>query len=264
MTERPECAVTRQLVPELAAGTAAGDERADALAHLGRCLDCRRELAATTDLMDELLLLVPEEEPGTGFECSVLARLNEEDDAGAPVPSPAPAPTAPVAASAVPPGRPSRWSRLAWLPPPGRNRFTLLGVVAAATVALALLAAGLVWRATEDDRELAAAYRHTLEVAHGQGLSAAPLRTRKGTEIGTLFAYQGEPSWVYATFRSPPDPGNYQVHLLSKDGRCLALRPFEASTKAIAWGGKIPVRVSDIQSVAFIQSDTPVLTAHFG
>src|SRR5512132_697606 len=119
MAEGPGCAEARELFPELAAGVAAGDERARTLAHLSRCPECRRELAATAEVVDELLLLAPEHEPPAGFESSVLARL----------------------------------------------------VPAASIVVAAALAAGATWWRTADDRE----YRHTLAVAHGSGLSAAPL-----------------------------------------------------------------------------------------
>ena len=75
---------------------------------------------------------------------------------------------------------------------------------AASIAAAAALAAGTVWWQTADDRELASSYRHTLAVAHGHDLSAAPLLLAGGAETGTVFAYQGSPSWIYVTFRSTP------------------------------------------------------------
>src|SRR5262245_46331971 len=76
MTEGPDCAATRDLLPELAAGVAAGDERARALSHLVGCPECQRMLAATAEVVDELLMLAPRREPPTGFESSVLAALS--------------------------------------------------------------------------------------------------------------------------------------------------------------------------------------------
>ena len=75
MADGLECAEARDLFPELAAGVAAGDERARALGHLSGCPACRREFAATAEVIDELLWLVPEHDPPAGFESSVLARL---------------------------------------------------------------------------------------------------------------------------------------------------------------------------------------------
>jgi hypothetical protein len=225
MAEGPGCAEARELFPELAAGVAAGDERARTLAHLSRCPECRRELAATAEVVDELLLLAPEHEPPAGFESSVLARLV--------------------------PAAPRR-----------RRRRGLLA--AASIVVAAALAAGTIWWRTADDRELAGEYRHTLAVAHGSGLSAAPLLFAGGAEAGTVFAYQGSPSWVYVTFRSAPPQGRYDVRLLTRDGRLLALRPFTARPRGAAWGSTVEVPVEQIRTIEFVRSSVPIMTASFG
>jgi hypothetical protein len=223
VAEGLRCAEARELFGELAAGVAAGDERARALRHLGGCPECRRALAGTAEVVDELLLLAPEREPPAGFESSVLARL------------------APAA--------------------PRRLRPRLLA--AAAVVVVAALAGGAVWWQTADDRQLASDYRHTLAVAHGRGLSAAPLLLAGGAETGTLFAYQGSPSWVYVTFRSAPPEGRYEVRLLTRDGRRLPLRRFSATRTATAWGSTVQVPVEQIQRIEFVRSDIPVMTASF-
>src|SRR5438034_4047640 len=212
MAEGPGCAEARELFPELAAGVAAGDERARTLAHLSRCPECRRELAATAEVVDELLLLAPEHEPPAGFESSVLARL-------------------------VPAVPRRRWRAL---------------LAAALVVVVAALAAGAVWWRTADERELAGEYRHTLAVAHGTGLSAAPLLGAGGAEAGTVFAYQGSPSWLYVTFRSAPPQGSYAVRLLTRDGRRLALRPFTARPRGAAWGSTVEVPVEQIRTIEFV------------
>ena len=224
MAEGLECAEARELFPELAAGVAAGDERARALGHLSGCPACRREFAGTAEVVDELLWLVPEHDPPAGFESSVLARLT---------------PAAPRRRRPHP--------RLLW---------------AASIVAAAVLAAGAVWWQTGDDRELASDYRHTLTVAHGHGLSAAPLLAR-GAETGTVFAYQGSPSWIYVTFRSAPPQGGYDVRLLTTDGRRLALRPLTARPGGTAWGSTIQVPIEQMQKLEFIRSNVPIMTASF-
>jgi hypothetical protein len=226
VTDELDCAEARELFPELAAGVAAGDERARALGHLGGCAECRRELAATAEVVDELLLLAPEHEPPAGFESSVLARL---------------APAAPRRRRVLP--------RLLW---------------AASIVAVAVLASGAVWWRTAADRELAASYRHTLAVAHGHGLSTAPLLLAGGAETGTVFAYQGSPSWIYVTFSLPVPRGRYDVHLLTRDGRRLALRPFTARPGGTAWGSTVQVAVQQVQQLEFSRSGGPSMTASFG
>jgi Putative zinc-finger len=221
------CAEVRELLGELAADVADGDERARALGHLSGCPDCRRELAATAEVVDELLLLAPEHEPPVGFETAVLARM---------------VPAAP---------RRRRWQRLL--------------VAAAAMVVVAALAAGGVWWRTAGDRELAGDYRHTLAIAHGRGLSAAPLLLAGGAETGTVFAYQGAPSWVYVTFRSAPPKGRYDVRMVTRDGRRMALRPFTATARPApaAWGSTVEVPIDQIRTIEFVRLDAPVMTATF-
>jgi Putative zinc-finger len=224
VAEGLECAEARELFPELAAGVAAGDERARALGHLSGCPACRREFAGTAEVVDELLWLVPEHDPPAGFESSVLSRLTP----------------------AAPRRRPR--PRLLW---------------AASIVAAAVLAAGAVWWQTADDRQLASNYRQTLTVAHGHDLSAAPLLVAGGAETGTVFAYQGSPSWIYVTFRSAPRQGRYDVLLQTKDGRRLALRSFTARPGGTAWGSTIQVPIRQIQKIEFVRSNVPIMTASF-
>jgi len=132
MSEDAECAEIRDLIPEIAAGVAAGDERARALAHLGDCHECRHELAVTADLVDEMLTLVPAEEPPAGFEGRVMARL-------------------------APEARGRRASPLRHRPSRMAGRTTAW---VAATAAAAGLAAGVVWWQTAQDRALADSYRN--------------------------------------------------------------------------------------------------------
>jgi hypothetical protein len=120
-----------------------------------------------------------------------------------------------------------------------------------------------VWWGTTDDRELASGFRHTLEVAHGHGLSAGPLLLAGGAETGTVFAYQGAPSWVYVTFRSPPPQGHYDVRLMTRDGRRLALRPFNPMPGGTAWGSTIQVPIQQILRIEFVRSNVPIMTASF-
>jgi hypothetical protein len=147
--------------------------------------------------------------------------------------------------------------------PRSARRPPRLAVWVAATAAVAGLAAGMVWWQTADDRALAASYRHTLAIAHGHGLSAAPLKSGIGAEQGTVFAYQGKPSWLYVTFRSAPRPGHYDARLVTKDGRSYVLRPFEAGESAYAWGSTIRVQVREIGTIEFARSGITVMTARF-
>lgn len=223
MGEQSGCEHIRTLIPELALQVSAGDERAHALTHVSGCPDCRRELASSSDVVDDLLMLAPEREPPPGFESATLARLA-----------------------------------------PRRSRGTGLALACTAAVLVAAaLASSIVWRITAGDRRVAADYRHTLDTAHGRGLSAAPLLSSDGCEDGMLFAYQGAPSWVYVSFRSLPDPGTYEVNLMAKNGRREQLRAFNSAPGYTSWGSTIEANVHDIASIQFIRSNAPVLTARF-
>ena len=72
---RLTCEEARELVPELALGTIAGDERARVITHVTSCASCRRLVEDLSEVADSILLLAPEHEPDAGFESTVLARM---------------------------------------------------------------------------------------------------------------------------------------------------------------------------------------------
>jgi anti-sigma factor RsiW len=233
----------RELLPELAANIADADDRSAGLEHLADCPPCRAELAQLAGLLDDLLVLAPPVEPLSGFAEAVLARLSGPGD---------PARDPPVDA-----GRPSSRPRRR-LPPV---------LLAAAALVAAGLAAGVggavVWQRTATDRELADGFRHTLQVAHGDELQAAPLYGADGTEIGTVFAYQGSPSWLYVTFRAKPDPGKYDVALVTANGSRLPLRAFTATATSTGWGRTVKVEIKTIRTLRFAGATLPTMTARF-
>ncbi|MFJ5551005.1 hypothetical protein [Streptomyces sp. NPDC093225] len=76
MTEDTGCARLRERAGELALGVLSGRERAEALAHLDRCADCREYVDQLALVGDGLLALLPEREPPRGFEERVARRLS--------------------------------------------------------------------------------------------------------------------------------------------------------------------------------------------
>lgn len=225
MTDTPQCAEVRDLLPEVAANVADGDARARALAHLSRCAGCRRELAEITTVLDGLVLLAPEHEPSPGFESKVLAAM-------------------------TPAGQ--RWRR------PGA-----LVLAAAASVLVAALATGLLWWNTADDRQLAQQYRRTLDVADGRYLAAAEVRTADASSAGTVFVYQGSPSWLFLTLESAPASGEYQVQVITRDHRTIDVGWCEVSSGKGSWGRTIDVPVHDIRRVQLLRSGMPAMSAAF-
>ncbi|MDI5911892.1 zf-HC2 domain-containing protein, partial [Streptomyces sp. 12257] len=70
-----ECERLRELDAELALGVLPARERAEAVAHLDRCPNCREHVKRLTVVGDGLLALLPGAEPPVGFESRVVRAL---------------------------------------------------------------------------------------------------------------------------------------------------------------------------------------------
>lgn len=230
MTERPGCAETREVIPELATGVAAPGDRARALRHLAGCGRCHRELESRTAIVDELLLLTREREPPAGFEAAVMAPLSRE--------------------------RRERASRR-------RRRLRAALVTALSMVLTGVLAGGAVWRQTAEDRRLATDYRSTLDVAGGRYLRAAPVLAST-TTVGYAFAYEGSPSWLFVTMTAAQEPGRYHMKLTTRDGGQVTLGTMDVRNGQGSWGGIIPVSVRDVLIMHFRDPAGRDLAARLG
>jgi hypothetical protein len=216
------CAQVRELAPELALGIAEGDERGAALRHLGGCADCRRLVSELSTVGDELLLLAPDREPPPGFESRVLDRLAEP---------PTPRTLLPLA---------GRWR---------------LAAVAAALVLVAALGGGSVFLATAGDRRLAESYQEVLRQGQGSFFAAAPLQGPQG-RAGTVFGYQGQPSWAMVTLRPPiPAERRFQVQVLTRDGRYLPAGEAVLGGAKGTWGVQLPVDLSAVHELRLVGPD---------
>jgi len=220
MPESERCLEVRDLIPELAMGVASGEVRASALAHLAGCADCRRELEGVAGTVDALLLLAPEREPPTGFDARVLAALDER---------------------------------------PARHRMRTGLLAAAAVVLVASLAAGLTWSRGADDREVAGQYREVLSIADGSYLRAADLEIG-GTSSGTVFAYEGRPSWLLVTVEDAP-PGNYHVRLVGTDERSRWIGTCTVRDGTGSWGTAVDVHIRSIDRVEMFGAGLPTMVA---
>jgi Putative zinc-finger len=228
MDEPSGCAEVRELLPELAAGVAEGEERARALRHLRGCADCRRELAALATVADELLTLAPPVHPPRGFESRVLARIA--------------------------PAHRWWWQRRVLRP-------------AAAVLLVAALSAGVTlgvaMEATADDRRLAGQYRKTLQVANGRYLTARLFTAADGARAGRVFAYQGKPSWVFVVVQYPPATGSYQVHLVTRDGLDRIIGDVGVTGGVGTWGTAIDADVAQIARIRLTGGAGAPITAAF-
>jgi anti-sigma factor RsiW len=229
MTGEMECEQVRDLAPELALGIAEGEERDAALRHLSGCSGCRQLVSELSSVGDELPQLAPAQEPPLGFESRVLARLAEP-----------------------PEHRPLQPRRRPLQPLPRRTRWL---AAAAAVVLAAALGAGSVFQATAGDRRLAAGYQAVLRQGQGAYFLAAPLQGTQG-RVGTVFGYQGQPSWVMVALQpSLPTESRFQVQVVTRDGRYLPVGDAVLGGDSEVWGGRIPVDLSVVHELRFVGPD---------
>jgi hypothetical protein len=144
---------------EVALGALDGRERADAEAHLARCEACRERVADLSGTVDALLAAAPADDPPLGFEQAVLDRV-----------------------------RAASGDRATAGRAPTRLRARAVRVVAIAAtivvVAAISVAIGERWGSSSAGRD---------EVA------AAAMITPSGREVGTVWRYEGDPSWVFVS-----------------------------------------------------------------
>lgn len=242
MNGEMSCEQVSELTPELAIGIADDQERDAALRHAATCPDCRRLLSEFSTMVDELLLLAPAQEPPPGFTSRTVARMS-------------PAPAARERQTAGPPRRRIHPDRR-WLP--------RLAVAASVVVALAV-GAGAAYQGTSADRQLADSYRAVLAQGHGSFFASAPLSTSART-VGTVFGYQGSPSWLWATVHLPHSaPQTFDVQLVTRDGRHLPAGTAVLGGNHQSWGAQIPMNLTALAQLRFVAADgQTIIVAHLG
>jgi hypothetical protein len=214
-----------ELLPEVALGGIAGEERGAALAHLAGCARCRRDLEAHAEVVDELLLLAPERQPPVGFEDQVVSRMRRR-------------------------GR----SRS-----PGRLRRTVVALAAALLGATAAL--GVAYLATKEQREFSELYARALDMAGGSYFGALPLTDAEGRSLGHVFGYEGEPSWVFVVVDSPPASGSHRVTLLTQKGKVLELGTIELRAGKGTLGAALPGKLQMLKVLRVSGPEAGVLRA---
>lgn len=235
MNEPTECADIVDLLAEVATGAAGGADRARVLRHLASCDDCRQELDALARAADDVLLVAPARETPAGFEGAVLARVFEErnsrDHVG------------------------DRRRRRAW---PGRR--PALAAAALAAV-FALGGSAVVWQATADDRNLAASYRDTLDIANGRYFTAAAV-SGPGATAGTVFLYDGDPSWLFVVVENAP-AATYDV-VVTAEGRPRTVGTCTITARSgCSTGTTLDVAVHEIDDVSLVAPDGTTLRTAF-
>jgi hypothetical protein len=120
--------------------------------------------------------------------------------------------------------------------PKPRRRWRLVLAPAATAVA----AAAIVLAIVAPDLRLASHYRHTLDQANGKEFESYALRGPGDTHVGTVFSYDGSPSWVEIDVDPAHRSGLTTAELVKDDGSQVPLRWFHLDGMGGS-GGSIPV-----------------------
>ncbi|WP_162181778.1 hypothetical protein [Glycomyces tenuis] len=126
-------------------------------------------------------------------------------------------------------------------------------------VVIAAAAGGTVWTVTADERELADRYEHTLAVADGRYFTAAPILD-DGVQVGHVFLYQGEPSWVFAVLGEASEPGSYDL-IVTTDEWTATVGSCEVASTSCGAGATVEADIGEIGEVLLVAPDGTTLTA---
>jgi hypothetical protein len=210
------CAGFADVAAELALGALTGRERADALAHLDRCAACRERVRQLTLTGQELLRLLPPEEPPPGFETRVLERL------GLAAPGPGPSSRRRRFRRGRCFGQGHRLGRGRGDGRPGVGRRALAAV--AVTLAVAVSALGG-WR-------LGAAGSSPAR----SSLSSAVLLSASRQTVGSIFFYGADRQALFVSVDFPSGTGTVICQLVGQGGNVVTLGSFSLDTGYGSWG----------------------------
>ena len=98
-------------------------------------------------------------------------------------------------------------------------------------------------------------------MADGSYLRAAPLLGNGNTEAGHVFAYEGNPSWVFVSVNNAPS-GMHRVRYVTEDGRSHPLGWCRVRDGQGSWGTAIDVPVYAVDRVELVH-DGQTLSASF-
>ena len=142
--------------------------------------------------------------------------------------------------------------------PKRRRRLRLVLAPAAAAVA----AAAIVLAVVAPDLRLASHYRHTLDQANGKEFESYALRDGD-THVGTVFSYEGTPSWVHIDIDPGHRAGVSSAELVTDDGSRIPLQWFHLDPRGGS-GGSIPVDPNHVSVLRLSGApDGQPLVAHF-
>jgi hypothetical protein len=214
---------------ELGLGVLTGRERARAVEHLQQCGRCRDRVDRMAFTSDELLRLVPGQQPPAGFSAQVTERLRQARK------------------------------------PPGRSRRSKPLATAAAAVLVG--AAGLAGWGLRTGAEPSgpAGPGGPTGSAGSAALSTAALFTPAHQAIGKVYLHSGSHPWMFTTVDLASGDTTVICQLTDRAGRVVTVGSFRVTGGDGYWGSPEPDQPSAITSARLITTGGTVLaTATFG
>lgn len=242
MSSEANCEKLREIGPELALGVLPGRERAEAVAHLDRCADCREYIRQLTLVGDRLAGLLPDREPPPGFETRVARGLAQS--------TPAPGGQRPAGVF----GRSRRGLRH------GARRARVRVAAVGAACAVAVGFAG--WAVGTAVEEVTASPPPAVEsepVLVGDMTPAG----RGGQPVGEVYAHPGSPGWIFVsvgmTRPGTRYTGTVSCFLDRADGTSVRVGDFPVRDGHGSWGVVVPVDLTRYSGARLTSSDGTVL-----
>ncbi len=211
---------------ELGLGVLTGRERARAVEHVQQCGRCRARVHRMAFTSDELLRLVPGQQPPAGFSAQVTDRLRRARK------------------------------------PPGRSRRSKALATAAAAVLVG--SAGLAGWGLRTGPEPSGP-TGSAGSAGSAALSTAALFTPAHQAIGQVYLHAGSHAWMFTTVDLATGDTTVICQLTDRAGRVITVGSFRVTGGDGYWGSPEPDQPSAITSARLITTGGTVLaTATFG
>ncbi|MGW7242301.1 hypothetical protein [Streptomyces sp. NPDC054804] len=217
MSSDAHCEKLREVGAELALGVLPGRERAEAVAHLDACADCREYVRQLTGIGDRLIGLLPDGTPSPGFETRVARSLTEQ--------------------AAGPEGqRPAARALRGWRSHARRARLRL--AAAAATLAVAVGFAGWAIGSAVEGAVTASPTVESEPVLVGDMTPAGG-----GHPVGEVYAHPGSPGWIFMSvaLTGTPYTGKVTCLLERADGATVRVGEFPLRAGRGNWGVAVSV-----------------------
>ncbi|MET7428742.1 hypothetical protein ABZT16_07070 [Streptomyces flaveolus] len=243
MSSDANCEKLREIGPELALGVLPGRERAEAVAHLDRCADCREYIRQLTLVGDRLVGLLPDREPPPGFETRVARGLAQSMTA--PEGQRRPAGVF---------GRSRRGLRH------GARRARVRVAAVGAAFAVAVGFAG--WAVGTAVEEVTASPPPAVESEPMLVGDMTPAG-RGGEPVGEVYAHPGSPGWIFVSV-AMTRPGTRYTGTVScllerTDGTRVRVGDFALRDGHANWGVAVPVDLTRYSGARLTSPDGTVL-----